>query len=36
VRDALRRYLAEARREPRSDPDADEVVRDFESATATG
>jgi len=32
ARDALRRYLAEARRELRSDPDAEEIVRDFESA----
>ncbi|MEV8515162.1 PspC domain-containing protein [Dactylosporangium sp. NPDC051484] len=32
ARDALRQYLDDARRELRSDPDADEIVRDLESA----
>ncbi|MEV4625043.1 PspC domain-containing protein [Micromonospora sp. NPDC049523] len=32
ARDALREYLDDARRALRSDPDADEIVRDLESA----
>jgi phage shock protein PspC (stress-responsive transcriptional regulator) len=32
ARDALRQYLDDARRALRSDPDADEIVRDLESA----
>jgi phage shock protein PspC (stress-responsive transcriptional regulator) len=32
ARDTLRQYLDDARRELRSDPDADEIVRDLESA----
>ena len=32
ARDALRRYLDDARRSLHSDPDADEIVRDLESA----